>query len=597
MKQINNSKVKKRETLSSYMSLILEKKEQSGRSMIEILGVLAIGGILSVGSIVWYMLSLDKYRANELLYAANKRATVVAERIIFGNKPSLSEFKDSDFGYAVFDEQVYGESGTSLWGQTDRKFSLQIKGVDESVCQKMQTMLDDVIQGFSPEVCLDNSTVILTYNNNLSTAKIEDIILADCSAYNGTSSANKGGYVGLAADGVTSCNCPIRQKWNVNTGMCEDLGENECGSYVGQECDAGYYCSFDDSASCNNCSDVGGGTCTEGKGICTPLTDGAVVTVKNDGYEGLLTDKQMNWWSANSWCVAHSMKIPSLSEFGCTRDDSKASGWDCDWSRFKVNGRLHASNWWVSDEPDCRARNLNVPNSTVDFDTPRIKRWYSTLCTMGKHQEEVFQQEGESCVTSSDCASGLFCNSANKCQTKLDDGTVCSSSESCKSGYCGQDENGVNRCVTSCTSYDSQECAEGYYCAFNYPRNCTERGTGACMPIINGTYVTEEVDGFAGFYIPKTMNWWSANSLCIAHNKHLISLSEMGCHPDLPNAERNCDDWNKFYKTNGHFRGGVSWWVSDLYTSCVGYNLTTNGARVDHDTHLDNETYYSVVCR
>lgn len=596
MKQFNNNgKLQKTRFLYPFFA----QKDQSGRSMVEILGVLAVIGVLSVGAVAGYLLSINKYRANELLHAATTRAAVVAERIMVGATPSLNEFKDSDFGYAVFDNQVYGENGTSLWTQADRKFSLQIKGVSEDVCKNLQTMIDDVVRGFSPEVCTDDATVLLTYNNNLSAIELEDVIIADCSAYVGTSANYKGGYAGLAAEGIASCFCPIRQRWNASTGACEDLGENECASYVAQECAAGYYCSFEDSASCtDDCTDKnGGGICTEGRGTCKPLTNGITVTAKKDGYEGLLTGDKMNWWSANSWCIAHGMKIPSLSEFGCTRDDSKVSGWDCDWTRFKVNGHLHSSNWWVSNDPDCRARNLNVPNSTVDFDTPRIKTWYSTLCTTGGYQEEVFQEEGESCETSGDCVSGLFCNSVKKCQAKLDDGTVCTTSESCKSGLCAQNENGSNICSTSCTSYTSQECAEGYYCSFNYPRNCTERSTGACMPIIEGSYVTEEVDGFDGFYIPKTMNWWSANSLCIAHNKHLISLSEMGCHPDQPNAERDCDDWNKFYKPNGRFRGGISWWVSDLYTSCVGYNLTTNAASVDHDTHLDNSTYYSVVCK
>ena len=42
------------------------KKLQNGRSMIEMLGVLAIIGVLSVGGIAGYTQAMKKYRANEI---------------------------------------------------------------------------------------------------------------------------------------------------------------------------------------------------------------------------------------------------------------------------------------------------------------------------------------------------------------------------------------------------------------------------------------------------------------------------------------------------------------------------------------------------
>lgn len=573
-----------------------KKQDESGRSMVEILGVLAIIGVLSIGGIAGYTYAMNKRHANELFNEANQRATVISGQIMFGNAPSLSEFERQNFGYAFIDNNVYNTAGTATWSGTDKSFALKLTNVNKYVCQNLKGMVGDIVQGFSPSDCQDNATVLLMYNNDLTPTEIEksDANEADCSAYPGTKSSNQGGFAGLADDDVSRCNCPLRHKWNTETSTCEALGENECISYTAQECPSGQFCSFDDSASCDGCSDIGGGTCSENIGTCKPLTNGTNVSAITDGFDGLLTGTQMNWWTANSWCIAHGMQIPSLAEFGCTPNDSKVSGWDCDWGRFKASGRLASSNWWVSNDPDCRARNLNVPNSSVDFDTPKKERWYSTLCTRGRIQEEVFSQEGEYCLQTSDCVPGLFCNSEHRCQQKLDDGENCTASETCKSGHCGQNGSGSDVCFTSCTSYTSQECESGYYCAFNYPHSCTESGTGACMPIINGSTLTAEVDVIDGLFIPKTMNWWSANSLCIAHNKRLVSLADFGCNPE---PDPDCDDWNKFFKNGSHFRNGVSWWVSNLYTSCVGYNITTNGSRVDRDTHLDNKTYYNVVCK
>lgn len=53
------------------------RKNESGRSMVEMLGVLAIIGVLSIGGIAGYTLSMNRYRANEGVDFANKLASLV----------------------------------------------------------------------------------------------------------------------------------------------------------------------------------------------------------------------------------------------------------------------------------------------------------------------------------------------------------------------------------------------------------------------------------------------------------------------------------------------------------------------------------------
>ena len=52
-------------------------KSQSGRSMVEMLGVLAIIGVLSVGGIAGYSLSMRRHRANGVVDLMSKYALVV----------------------------------------------------------------------------------------------------------------------------------------------------------------------------------------------------------------------------------------------------------------------------------------------------------------------------------------------------------------------------------------------------------------------------------------------------------------------------------------------------------------------------------------
>ena len=49
----------------------MKNVNESGRSMVEMLGVLAIIGVLSIGGIAGYTLAMNRYRANEALQAAS----------------------------------------------------------------------------------------------------------------------------------------------------------------------------------------------------------------------------------------------------------------------------------------------------------------------------------------------------------------------------------------------------------------------------------------------------------------------------------------------------------------------------------------------
>ncbi|MGN1063123.1 MAG: hypothetical protein ACI4QM_02235 [Alphaproteobacteria bacterium] len=54
----------------------MKKINENGRSMVEMLGVLAIIGVLSIGGIAGYTMAMNRYRANEILDAASKLSIV-----------------------------------------------------------------------------------------------------------------------------------------------------------------------------------------------------------------------------------------------------------------------------------------------------------------------------------------------------------------------------------------------------------------------------------------------------------------------------------------------------------------------------------------
>ena len=56
------------------------QKIQFGRSMVEMLGVLAIIGVLSIGGLLGYRRAVNKYQANTILDDVNRFAFTIIER-------------------------------------------------------------------------------------------------------------------------------------------------------------------------------------------------------------------------------------------------------------------------------------------------------------------------------------------------------------------------------------------------------------------------------------------------------------------------------------------------------------------------------------
>ena len=77
------------------------KKHESGRSMVEMLGVLAIIGVLSVGGIAGYSLSMRRHRANGVVDLASKYALIVynqcQQKVLNGELSTDTNNPDSIF--------------------------------------------------------------------------------------------------------------------------------------------------------------------------------------------------------------------------------------------------------------------------------------------------------------------------------------------------------------------------------------------------------------------------------------------------------------------------------------------------------------------
>ena len=80
--------------------------DQSGRSMVEMLGTLAIMGVLSIGGIMGYSYAVDKYHANQVMNDVNLRGIDLIAQASRGGDLSLAEWptktsSDLDIGLEV----------------------------------------------------------------------------------------------------------------------------------------------------------------------------------------------------------------------------------------------------------------------------------------------------------------------------------------------------------------------------------------------------------------------------------------------------------------------------------------------------------------
>ena len=80
----------------------LGKSASAGRSMVEILGILAIIGVLSVGAIAGYSKAMTKYKLNKAIEAANQLFAAIITKVA----PDKSSLTDDGLGYVYYTETM-----------------------------------------------------------------------------------------------------------------------------------------------------------------------------------------------------------------------------------------------------------------------------------------------------------------------------------------------------------------------------------------------------------------------------------------------------------------------------------------------------------
>ena len=293
----------------------MKKTNESGRSMVEMLGVLSIIGVLSVGGISAYSTAIEKHKANELLKQASIHAVEVSSQIMGGKEPTGL----SDFGTGT----TIVLDTASMTGQTT--FKLILSDIEADVCEKLKIMKGGIMR----DATCDDTSAILTFYKNLATNDIEG------------AKSPTGEKVDVACkdveceEGLTcfhgECKC------SNGTFKCGDECCNE-GSYCAQGENTSIYTCAIPTGECTKNSDCKKneycqftkGTCnTPGKGACvdkSSLEMDFEIKTLNLPSGDLIVYKSldpMNWWSSVNLCQAHGLQLVTKADLGISDPSNK----------------------------------------------------------------------------------------------------------------------------------------------------------------------------------------------------------------------------------------------------------------------------------
>ncbi len=312
----------------------INSKSQNGRSMVEMLGVLSIIGVLSVGGISAYSVAMKKHRANELLQQAKLMATTISAQAMTNGGTLPTTIAAFNSSYGNFSKEI-----SSAFD--DKGFALTISDVDRVVCEQLDSLKGGMVREIE---CIDPDdndkvTAVLSFYKNLATSEAEGeksptgASSSDNSIDSGVC-ANGNPYLSfMEGFGDDPCITPASGVSCSSDEDCTDqYGTEGCCHPEKKICIArDIYDSDTDTSSCPQFNCLKNSDCGKGEfcNLKTHMTEGAMApaygtceaigevleTVYEPNGEKYYYSETLSltWWAAENWCKAQGL---SMTEFG-----------------------------------------------------------------------------------------------------------------------------------------------------------------------------------------------------------------------------------------------------------------------------------------
>ena len=519
----------------------MKNKNQMGRSMIEMLGVLAVIGVLSIGALAGFQYAMNKHRANETIHDVMLRAM---------NVPMIDEnylYRPEGYEWLFAGLSANGRQGTYYNMATlvsdlpEYVFKVEIPDVPKKVCRQILAMNPTDVDAIyvegdkltDMEACPNDLNAMTFYfdedwSNNKNNPIPPAICIGsdckpdgtcsgpDCTICVGKDCDENGTCVGKDCHSCTGSDCgPDGECEGTN---CTQNPTPPSPSCIGSDCNPDGTCSGPNCTICvgTDCDENGncvGPDCVSCKGAdCGP--DGECIGSDCDGCQG-------------EGCTPNPPTPPDPNDDPCQEDPDSL---DCqDKCRSSVNP--YCCRYPSSEGCNCSSRPSCSGCESYVYDAKGCVIACTSACDATAC--EVCQNG----VCESTCLSTQYCDNG-MCKQK------CTSD--CDSSQCLRCEDGA--CVSSCT--DGEECINGGCVSACGP--CEERVDGTCQSTCSGGQTCQE--GVCGCP-PLLPEWYEG-----ACHRCLTGFEECGtdscCSPDETCCQGACYD---FTQCAGSSTGGFDY--------------------------------------
>ncbi len=349
------------------------KNLQSGRSMVEMLGTLAIIGVLSIGAIAGYSYGMNKYRANQTIHDISLRTVDLMTQASQGRATlSLAEW-DKETTIYDFANPAYSDDGLIM-------FDVGVsKKIPQSVCQ----MVFDGLANTAVQV--DINAVHANSNETCGT----DNTMTFYFAGGGSGTTDTGGETGEQCGDTVCGTC---QKCDSATETCVTVANYEqkcttddnktgwcvsgaCEPDTTCNCNEGYYCA-DTNDSCEQ--PTPSGNCVE--------AEPQFRTVDIDGTTYYISKEDMSWWDAVSACKALGNKqLLTVEDIVVGNDDDTTGYLSSEPVKPSVGEALYSemggySIWSSILYDSCSASTVYLLDGSVSNDYRYSYRSYYAVC-------------------------------------------------------------------------------------------------------------------------------------------------------------------------------------------------------------------------
>ena len=460
---------------------------QSGRSMVEMLGVLAIMGVLTVGAMLGYRYAMDRILTNAIITGVRARSVIIGQQRVLGQPLNLSEFHpdtEKDLIYGRFEVKAFN----NYVYDGEESQAMAVYNIPRRVCENIRvlTFPDEAItlvNGSEMGECVADgereNTGSIHDGGDYFTAEYHNVVTFIFTGLGDPCSGNQDCQEGLCcvaleggAYGCLPCRDPNEcnqcQTWNGTT--CVDKTE-------GSQClltATAYGCCA--SGSCGACPDkCVGNTCDRLCQTCDSETGDCVN--KDDG-----TDCGTCFTCQNGSCEKD-MTLPGCGTPVPPGDDDDDDDDDDDTG---------------CKDTDCPGGTCCCADETCSADCCKTQCSNDDACGSCERckdgacvSDTTLPGCGSKCTTDDECANGTCCCADGTCSADCC-GTKCSTDDECADGTCccADETCSADCCKTQCSNDNecgSCEKCENKACVADLGQDGQTCGSEECSVCANGT--------------------------------------------------------------------------------------------------------------